>query len=290
MTAVLVDRLRCFRDRGYRVITRLLAVVLLPAAFVCAPRRAAHTACQWALAARFPGEDLTGLTPATRAAFTAARTRALWRDGELIGLTSGYRDRREQERLFAEEVRRCGSVAAAGLRVLPPHESRHGKGTALDVRPVEGARWMEDHGARHHLYRVYDNEWWHFEYRPDGPPRRLPHPGAALAGEADLLVPDRPAGGAVGAAGNDRNDTDGAQHGHDTVLDLGGGARRVGGARAETPAAHRRRRSGAPGDQQDDGTGEGGEPRLHAGCAEREEPEASSTSTPTASRIASTAW
>ncbi|ATY12012.1 D-alanyl-D-alanine carboxypeptidase [Amycolatopsis sp. AA4] len=166
------------RDRWYKAITRLLAVALLPVAFVRTPRQARRTACQWALAVRFPAEDLTGLTTATRAAFMAARTQALWRDGELIGLTSGHRDAGEQERLFAAEVRRTGSPAAARRRALPPNESRHVAGTALDVRPVEGSRWLERHGARHHLYRVYDNEWWHFEYHPAGPPERLPHPGA----------------------------------------------------------------------------------------------------------------
>lgn len=153
------------RDHLFRLLTCLLAVVLLPIA------RSRHAACQWALAARFPAEDLTGLTPATRAAFTAARTEALWRDGVLIGLTSGYRDAGTQQRMFA---------ADDGRRVLPPGESRHVAGTALDVRPTEGARWLERHGARHHLYRVYDNEWWHFEHRPEGRPPRLPHPGAAV--------------------------------------------------------------------------------------------------------------
>jgi hypothetical protein len=168
------------RDRVYRIVTRALAVALVPVAFAVAPRRARHMACQWALAARFRAEDLTGLTPGTRAAFDAARARALWRDGELIGLTDGYRDGREQARLFAEEVRRTGSVEAARLRILPPGQSRHVTGTALDVRPAEGARWLERYGARYHLYRLYDNEWWHFEYRPEGAPERLPHPGADL--------------------------------------------------------------------------------------------------------------
>lgn len=171
------------RDRVYRVATRCLAVVLLPLAVVVTPARARHTACQWALAARFPAEDLTGLTPATRAAFTAARTEALWRDRELIGLTSGHRDAAVQGRLFAEEVRRSGSADAARLRALPPHESRHVAGTAIDVRPVAGARWLERHGGRHHLYRVYDNEWWHFEHHPETPPRRLPHPGASTVAQ-----------------------------------------------------------------------------------------------------------
>ncbi|WP_027943664.1 D-alanyl-D-alanine carboxypeptidase family protein [Amycolatopsis taiwanensis] len=174
------DRPR-LRDRGYRLVTRVLAVLLLPIARMAVPHRARHVACQWALAARFPAEDLTGLTPATRAAFTAARTRALWWYGIPIGLTSGYRDAGEQERLFAAEVRRSGSPATARSRTLPPAESRHVAGTALDVRPTEGARWLEIHGGQHHLYRVYENEWWHFEYRPEGPPPRLPHPGADIS-------------------------------------------------------------------------------------------------------------
>lgn len=154
------------RDHVFRLLTRVLAVVLLPVA------RGRHAACQWALAVRFPAESLAGLTPATRAAFTAARTEALWRDGVLIGLTSGYRDAGKQQRLFTADD--------GGKRVLPPGESRHVAGTALDVRPTEGARWLELHGARHHLHRVYDNEWWHFEYRPEGRPPRSPHPGAAM--------------------------------------------------------------------------------------------------------------
>jgi zinc D-Ala-D-Ala carboxypeptidase len=179
------------RDRAYRVITRVLAVVLVPAALVVAPGRARRVACQWALAARFPREDLSGLTPATRAAFTSARTLALWHDGELIGLTSGHRDAATQWRIFAAEVDRTGSVTAARRRVLPPGESRHVAGTALDVRPVEGAHWLARHGGAHHLYRVYDNEWWHFEHRPAGAPPRLPNPGAATSTVVPWPTPDR---------------------------------------------------------------------------------------------------
>ena len=157
----------------------MFAIALLPLAFVVAPRRARCLACQWALAVRFPAENLRGLTPATRAAFEAARTQALWCDGELIGLTEGYRNPQDQARLFADGVRRTGSREVARLSTLPPQESQHVTGTALDVRPAEGARWLERYGPRHNLYRVYENEWWHFEYRPDGAPECLPHPGAS---------------------------------------------------------------------------------------------------------------
>ncbi|KAA2261457.1 VanY-like protein [Solihabitans fulvus] len=174
---VVPDRLR---DHVMRIAARLLALCLLPAAAVRAPGRARHTACQWALAVRFPAENLAGLTEATRAAFTSARTEALWRHGELIGLTSGHRDAATQHQLFAVEVRRTGSPEAARRRVLPPNESSHVRGTAMDVRPVQGARWLERHGNRFDLYRVYDNEWWHFEFLPEAgglAPARLPHPG-----------------------------------------------------------------------------------------------------------------
>ncbi|MFD2491108.1 D-alanyl-D-alanine carboxypeptidase family protein [Amycolatopsis jiangsuensis] len=164
------------RPRLLAAITRLLGVLLLPAAFVRAPGRGRHLACQWALALRFPAEDLAGLAPPVRAAFTAARAEAFWRDGQLVGLTSGHRDAAEQHRLFTAETARTGSVAAARRRVLPPGESAHVAGTALDVRPAEGAAWLERHGAAYRLYRRYDNEWWHFEYHPSTVPLRLPRP------------------------------------------------------------------------------------------------------------------
>ncbi|MGW5052777.1 D-alanyl-D-alanine carboxypeptidase family protein [Actinokineospora sp. NPDC004072] len=170
----MTDRLR---DWVYRVVTRGVAVVLVPVAWVVAPGRVLETAARWALALRYPAEDLNGLTHATRVAVTAARTQALWRAGVLIGVTSGFRTAQVQERLFDAEVRLRGSVAGARRRVLPAAESRHVAGTAVDVRPMEGARWLERFGGRFGLFRVYDNEWWHFEFHAGGAPPRLPHPG-----------------------------------------------------------------------------------------------------------------
>jgi hypothetical protein len=162
--------------------TLLIARCLLPLAALRAPGRARWLACQWALGIRFPAEDLEGLSRAARTAFTTARADAFWRHGQLIGLTSGHRDAAEQHRLFVAEVRRTGSSSAARRRVLPAGESAHVAGIAIDVRPTAGARWLERHGHRYHLYRRYDNEWWHFEYRPeyDGQaPPLSPHPGAS---------------------------------------------------------------------------------------------------------------
>ena len=168
------------RDRLYTAITLTLGVLLLPAAFLWHPGRARELACAWALRLRFPAEDLTGLSSGTLTALTTARTEAFWRDHQLIGVTSGHRHATTQLRLFLSEVRRSGSPDSARTWVLPPSESKHVCGIALDVRPFEGARWLERHGGRHHLYRIYANEWWHFEYQPHthSAPPRLPHPGA----------------------------------------------------------------------------------------------------------------
>jgi len=168
------------RETVLETLTKIIAILLLPVAYLYAPGQARHFACQWALALRFPAETLDGLDRATAAAFTTARTEAFWRHGQLIGLTSGHRDAADQHELFTAEVARTGSETAARQRVLPPEESRHVKGTALDVRPTEGALWLETHGDRYGLYRRYDNEWWHFEHCAS-PPARQPHPGSAVS-------------------------------------------------------------------------------------------------------------
>ncbi len=161
------------RSVVYEVATKALARLLLPVAKMRQPRAAHHRAAQWALGLRFPKESLTGLRPETRRAFEAARTEALWRDGQLIGLTSGYRDAAEQHRLYLE----------LGSRVLRPSESEHVRGMALDVRPSEGAQWLERNGERFSLYSRYDNEPWHFELATTRP-RRQAHPGAAPVGRS----------------------------------------------------------------------------------------------------------
>jgi D-alanyl-D-alanine carboxypeptidase len=180
------------RDRVFAAGTRALGLALLPLAYLRAPSRARYLACQWALAARYPKENLAGLSRGARAAFTGARAEAFWRDHQLIGLTSGHRDAGVQQRMYEAEVRHTGSVYAARLRVLPAAESRHVQGIALDVRPSQGARWLEDNGARYDLYRRYDNEWWHFEHCPATNGRRpelLPYPGAVAAGMNTGPVP-----------------------------------------------------------------------------------------------------
>jgi len=87
-------------------------------------------------------------------------------DGVSLSITSGFRSLERQALLFQREVNIRGSETEAAKWVLPPQSSNHPKGLAIDVNyPMdrEGARWLEVHGWRFGLCRVYANEWWHFE-------------------------------------------------------------------------------------------------------------------------------
>lgn len=117
----------------------------------------------------------TALSPATPAAtspngLSAPLARSLEKAeqaaraaGITLTVTSGRRSRAEQRRLFDAAVRTYGSAAAARRWVLPPDESRHVTGDAVDIGPRSGARWLEVNGVKWGLCRRYVNEWWHFE-------------------------------------------------------------------------------------------------------------------------------
>jgi LAS superfamily LD-carboxypeptidase LdcB len=97
--------------------------------------------------------------------FKAAQAAAK-KDGQIIYIVSGYRTLSRQKVLFANAVRKYGSAAEASKWVAPPLISHHPWGVAIDVNypdePV-GAGWLEVHGSKFGLCRVFENEWWHFE-------------------------------------------------------------------------------------------------------------------------------
>jgi hypothetical protein len=105
---------------------------------------------------------MAGLKPALQRALDRAIA-AADADGVELRLTSGWRTRAEQQQLFDAAVKKYGSPEAAERWVLPPDESAHVRGEAVDVGPRAGAKWLERHGSRFGLCRRYDNEWWHFE-------------------------------------------------------------------------------------------------------------------------------
>ena len=108
-------------------------------------------------------------------------------DGVELRVASGWRSRAHQERLFADAVAKYGSPQAARRWVLPPDDSEHVQGRAVDVAPPEAAAWLDEHGVRFGLCRRYDNEPWHFERLAPAVGSALPAEGAARV-SPDLLV------------------------------------------------------------------------------------------------------
>lgn len=106
--------------------------------------------------------DVDRLQPAVQRAINRAIAAAR-EDGVELRVTSGWRSADKQQRLYEEAVRKYGSPEAARAWVLPPDESEHVRGAAVDVGPEEGIRWLQRHGVRFGLCQRYDNEPWHFE-------------------------------------------------------------------------------------------------------------------------------
>jgi D-alanyl-D-alanine carboxypeptidase len=106
------------------------------------------------------------LDPALRAALQAATRDASHADVEIL-LTSGWRSAAYQDALLADAVADYGSAAEAARWVATAATSLHVRGAAADVGGAGADEWLADHGARYGLCRIYDNEPWHVELRPD---------------------------------------------------------------------------------------------------------------------------
>ncbi|MFD4428521.1 M15 family metallopeptidase [Nocardia sp. NPDC058497] len=117
-----------------------------------------------------------GLDPSLALAYTLAQQQA-HAEGIPLSITSGYRTYEQQEMLWQDGLATYGSPDEARRWVLPPEESTHVSGHAVDVGPEVGAQWLETNGNRWGLCRTFDNEFWHFELQtvPGGScPPRLP--------------------------------------------------------------------------------------------------------------------
>ena len=120
-----------------------------------------------------PAPGTQGLDPSLAQAFTRARTAAL-AAGLDLRINSGFRTAAVQQRLYDDALAKYGSPAKARRWVLPPAESDHVKGLAIDVAPAAGATWLEKHGVNYGLCRRYLNEWWHFERLAPAAGQRCP--------------------------------------------------------------------------------------------------------------------
>jgi len=103
--------------------------------------------------------DLLG---ALRQAATAAAG-----DGVEFYVDSGWRSPEYQEQLLREAVSEYGSEAEAARWVATPDTSPHVSGDAVDVGPSDATAWLSEHGAEYGLCRIYGNEPWHYELRPE---------------------------------------------------------------------------------------------------------------------------
>jgi hypothetical protein len=102
------------------------------------------------------------LLRALRQAATAAAG-----DGVETVVKSGWRSREYQKQLLRDAVAKYGSEKAAARWVATPDTSSHVSGHAVDIGPSRARGWLSKHGAEYGLCRVYRNEPWHYELRPE---------------------------------------------------------------------------------------------------------------------------
>jgi hypothetical protein len=88
-------------------------------------------------------------------------------DGVEFVVDSGWRSPAYQEQLLHEAVLKYGSEAQAARWVATPSTSAHVSGDAVDIGPSGAAAWLSEHGAEYGLCRIYGNEPWHYELRPE---------------------------------------------------------------------------------------------------------------------------
>jgi hypothetical protein len=98
------------------------------------------------------------LLTALQAAVRAARD-----DGVSMSVTSGWRSRQHQQRLYDEAVATYGSEEEARRYVATPDTSAHVTGDAVDIGPTDADSWLSQHGADYGLCQTFANEMWHFE-------------------------------------------------------------------------------------------------------------------------------
>lgn len=112
----------------------------------------------------YPG--IANVDPDLLAAMRAAATDAA-AEGVTFEVHSAWRSPEYQAELLDDAVAEHGSEEAAARWVARPERSLHVSGDAVDIGGPAAREWVADHGAPYGLCRVYDNEPWHVELRPE---------------------------------------------------------------------------------------------------------------------------
>jgi uncharacterized protein YcbK (DUF882 family) len=116
---------------------------------------------------------VTRMNPDLLRALQRATTDAA-REDVTVEVTSGWRSPEYQDRLLEDAVAKYGSREEAARWVASSKTSAHVSGDAVDVGGFEAMLWLKTNGAAYGLCRIYDNEPWHFELRPEAPTRGCP--------------------------------------------------------------------------------------------------------------------
>jgi zinc D-Ala-D-Ala carboxypeptidase len=113
-------------------------------------------------------DDVPGVAKLDPDLLGALRRAATDAAGDGVGfyVDSGWRSPAYQEQLFREAVAKYGSEAEAARWVAAPSTSPHVAGHAIDMGS-NAAAWLSPHGAAYGLCRIYVNEPWHYELRPE---------------------------------------------------------------------------------------------------------------------------
>ena len=109
---------------------------------------------------------VANLDPALLRALRRAATDAA-ADGLELVVNSGWRSAAYEDQLRREAVAKYGSEAEAARWVATGTTSPHVSGDAVDIGPADATAWLSVHGAAYGLCRIYANEPWHYELRPD---------------------------------------------------------------------------------------------------------------------------
>lgn len=116
---------------------------------------------------------ITHLNPQLLVALRRAATEAN-HYGIALEVDSGWRSKAYQQRLFDQAIADYGSAAAAARWVARPGTSVHEAGDAVDISGDHTSAWLSRNGAAYGLCRMYGNEPWHFEWRPEAINRGCP--------------------------------------------------------------------------------------------------------------------
>ena len=120
---------------------------------------------------QYPG--LANLDPDLLRALRTATTDAA-HDGITLYVNSGWRSPEYQNQLLREAVSTYGSEANAARWVATADTSPHVSGNAVDIGNDDATAWLSVHGATYGLCRIYGNEPWHYELRPEAIGRGCP--------------------------------------------------------------------------------------------------------------------